>query len=86
MSERFGIEHRKRLTPMKNGMELRKASDTYTASRQLRHRYQELVGSMMWPATITRGVLYPVYSVYSVCLDVSVSISPYYIHPTRRQS
>jgi hypothetical protein len=55
MSERFGIEHRKRLTPMKNGMELRKASDTYTASRQLRHRYQELVGSMMWPATITRG-------------------------------
>jgi hypothetical protein len=55
MSERFGIEHRKCLTPMKNGMELRKAPDTYTASRQLRHRYQELVGSMMWPATITRG-------------------------------
>ena len=33
MSERFGIEHRKRLTPMKSGTEIRKASDSYTASR-----------------------------------------------------
>jgi hypothetical protein len=47
MSECFGIEYRKRLTPMKNGMELRKASDTYTASMRLRHRYQELVSLMM---------------------------------------
>jgi hypothetical protein len=39
MSERFSIEHRKRLTLMKSGMELRKAPDGYTASRRLRHRY-----------------------------------------------
>jgi hypothetical protein len=32
---------------MENGMELRKASDTYTASIQLRRRYQELVSLMM---------------------------------------
>lgn len=55
MSERFGIEHKKRLTPIKSGAELRKAPDGYTARKQLRHRYQALVGSMMWPATITRG-------------------------------
>jgi hypothetical protein len=39
MSERFGIEHRKRLTPTKSGIELRKASKNHTTSRQLRHRY-----------------------------------------------
>jgi hypothetical protein len=55
MSERFGIEHRKRLTLTKSGIELRKASENHTASRQLRHRYQELISSMIWLATITRG-------------------------------
>jgi len=55
MAERFGVVLKKRLTPMKSGTELRKAPTDYTAKRTLRHQYQELVGSMMWPATITRG-------------------------------
>jgi hypothetical protein len=55
MAERFGIECRKRSTPMKSIMVFRKASDGYTAPKKLRHHYQELVGSLMWPAQITRG-------------------------------
>ena len=55
MAERFGVVLKKRLTPMKSGTELRKAPTDYTAKKTLRHQYQELVGSMMWPATITRG-------------------------------
>lgn len=55
MAERFGVVLKKRLTPMKSGTELRKAPTDYAAKKKLRHQYQELVGSMMWPATITRG-------------------------------
>lgn len=55
MAERSGVVLKKRLTPMKSGTELRKAPADYTATKKLRHQYQELVGSMMWPVTITRG-------------------------------
>jgi len=55
MAERFGIEPRKHSTPMKAGTELIKAPTSFSATKQSKKQYQELVGSMMWPATITRG-------------------------------
>jgi hypothetical protein len=57
MAERFGIEigNKKRLTPMKSGIELVKAPTDFNATKQAKKQYQEIVGSMMWPATITRG-------------------------------
>ena len=39
MLERFSIKYRKRLTLIKSSIELCKASDNYTASRQLRYCY-----------------------------------------------
>ena len=55
MAERFGIQLLKRSTPMKAGTELLKAPANFNATRQAKKQYQELVGSLMWPATITRG-------------------------------
>lgn len=57
MAERFGITvaDKKRLTPTKSGTELLKAPADFNATKQAKKQYQELVGSMMWPATITRG-------------------------------
>ncbi|KAI6787438.1 hypothetical protein KC343_g10664 [Hortaea werneckii] len=55
MAEKFGIKLRKRLTPSRNDMVFRKGPEGYTAPKKLRHHYQELVGSLMWPAQITRG-------------------------------
>jgi hypothetical protein len=55
IAEKFGIKLRKRLTPSRNDMVFRKGPEGYTAPKKLRHHYQELVGSLMWPAQITRG-------------------------------
>jgi hypothetical protein len=55
MAKRFDIDLKKRLTPMKGNTELRKAPTGYNAGKQIKKLYQELVGSLMWPATITRG-------------------------------
>jgi hypothetical protein len=69
--ERFGIEisNKKRLTPMKSGIELTKAPAGFNATKQVKKQYQELIGSLMWPATITRG-------------DIAVTISKLAIHLT----
>jgi len=40
---------------MKAGIELVRAPTDFNATRQAKKQYQELVGSLMWPATITRG-------------------------------
>ena len=57
MAERFAITigDKKRHTPMKAGLELVKAPADFNATRQAKKQYQELVGSLMWLATITRG-------------------------------
>jgi hypothetical protein len=57
VAERFSIEigNKKRLTPMRSGTGLVKAPTDFDATKQAKKQYQELVGSMMWPATITRG-------------------------------
>jgi hypothetical protein len=55
MAERFGIELNKCLTPMKAGTELVKAPTSFNATKQAKKQYEEFVGSVMWPATITRG-------------------------------
>jgi transposase InsO family protein len=69
MAERFGIELKKCLTPMKAGIELVKAPAGFNATKQAKKQYQELVGSLMWPATITRG-------------DVAVTVSKLAMHLT----
>jgi hypothetical protein len=55
MADRFSIEisNKKRLTPMKSGTELLKAPTHFNATKQAKKQYQELIGSMMWPTTIT---------------------------------
>jgi hypothetical protein len=57
MAERFdiAIADKKRHTPMKSGLQLARAPADFNATRQAKKQYQELVGSLMWPATITRG-------------------------------
>jgi hypothetical protein len=55
MAERFGIDLKKSPTPMKAGRELVKAPADFNATKKAKKQYQELVGSLMWPATITRG-------------------------------
>jgi hypothetical protein len=69
MAERLDIELKKCLTPMKAGTELVKAPAGFNATKQAKKQYQELVGSLMWPATITRG-------------DIAVTVSKLAMHLT----
>jgi hypothetical protein len=57
MAGRFGIDPKKSPTPMKAGRELVKAPADFNATKKAKKQYQELVRSLMWPATITRAVI-----------------------------
>jgi hypothetical protein len=71
MADRFGIEisNKKRLTPMKSGTELLKAPTHFNATKKAKKQYQELIGSMMWPVTITRGNISSTVSKLAIYLN-----------------
>jgi hypothetical protein len=71
IAERFGIgiSKKKCITPMKAGTELVKAPAGFNATKQAKKQYHELVGSLMWLVTITRG-------------DIAVAVSKLAIHLT----